>query len=118
MLKILVVDDEEAVLKIISKVLKTAGHNVEEARDGADGIRKFNEYDFDVVVTDMLMPLCNGDELAKHVRNAGKDIPVIGITGTPEKIEKSCFDVVLVKPFPLKVLTECIKAIDGDGKLH
>jgi len=117
MLKILVVDDEEAVLKIISQVLKTAGHNVEEARDGADGIKKFNECDFDVVVTDLFMPLCNGNELAKHVCNAGKKIPVIGITGSPENIEKSCFDIVLIKPFPLKVLTECIKAIEGDGKL-
>jgi CheY-like chemotaxis protein len=43
MLKILVVDDEEAVLKIISKVLKTVGHSVEEAVNGAEAIRKFNE---------------------------------------------------------------------------
>jgi CheY-like chemotaxis protein len=118
MLKILVVDDEDAVLKIISKVLKTAGHNVEEAVNGAEGIRKFNEYDFDVVVTDLFMPLCNGDELAKHVRNAGKDIPIIAITGTPDKIDKSCFDIVLKKPFSLKTLTGCIKALEGDGKLH
>jgi CheY-like chemotaxis protein len=116
MLKILVVDDEEAVLKTISMILKADGHDVKEARDGADGIKKFNEYDFDVVVTDLFMPFCNGDKLAIHVHNAGKHIPVIAITGSPEKIEKSCFDIVLIKPFPLKVLAECIKAIEGDGR--
>jgi DNA-binding response OmpR family regulator len=113
--KILLIDDDEELLDLISMVLMDAGHYVVTARDGEEGIKKFNELYFDVVVTDLMMPLCNGDEVARHVRKAGRNIPVIGITGTPWDIELGYFDIILKKPFALKILVENIKEVMNKG---
>jgi two-component system, OmpR family, response regulator VicR len=111
MLKILVIDDEEQVLDIISLVLKTLGYNVVKARDGQEGIRKFDESFFDIVITDFNMPFYNGDEVARHIHNANGDFPIICITGAPEDIDFNCFDIVLGKPFSFTELAESVKKI-------
>ena len=111
MLKILVIDDEETVLDSISLVLKNAGYQVVKARNGEEGIRIFDQYSFDIVITDFFMPVCNGNQVAKYIRNNRKTTPVIGITGTPEEADFSCFDIVLKKPFSLKKLIEHINIL-------
>jgi DNA-binding response OmpR family regulator len=113
MLKILLIDDEEEVLDVVSLVLKTMGYYVVKARDGKEGIRRFDELSFDVVVTDLNMPLCNGDEVAKHIRKTDGNIQIICITGTPEDVDNSYFDIVLKKPFSFKKLVEYIKTIEN-----
>ena len=113
MLKILVIDDEEEVLDSVSLVLESVGHQVVKARNGEEGIRIFDEFSFDVVITDLLMPICNGDQVVRHIRKNGGTIPVIGITGTPENADLSYFNIVLKKPFSFKTLIEYIKTIDN-----
>jgi CheY-like chemotaxis protein len=109
MLKILLIDDEEEVLNTIAGILQTVGHNVVKAKNGVEGISRFNEYSFDLVITDLFMPLANGDEVAKHVHTAEKKVPVIGITGTPQDMDRTCFDKVLEKPFMFEDLMESIR---------
>jgi CheY-like chemotaxis protein len=111
MMTVLVIDDEEEVLDSISLILKAVGYHVVKARDGEEGIRKFHEHSFDIVITDLFMPSCNGDEMARHVRREGKGIPVIGITGNPWDMDLGCFDIVMKKPFSLKKLVEYIKTV-------
>jgi len=118
MLKILVIDDEEEVLDMVSLVLKTMGYHVVKAKDGEEGIKKFDELSFDVVVTDLNMPICNGDDVARHVRRTDGNIPVICITGTPEHVDDCYFDVVLKKPFSFKKLSEHIKAIENTREIR
>lgn len=116
MLRILLIDDEETVLDTISFILKTEGYQVVKARNGEEGIRKFDELPFDIVITDLIMPLCNGNDVARYVRSSGRSIPIIGITGTPEDVVKSCFDIVLKKPFSIKKLVGHIKEIENGSK--
>ena len=116
MIKILVVDDEEHIRNLISIILTSAGYDVVTAKDGEEGLRRFNESCFDLVVTDIIMPKYNGDEIARHIRNSGKNIPVVGITGTSWDIDRSCFDIIIDKPFTLDEFIECIKEIAGDKK--
>jgi two-component system, OmpR family, response regulator VicR len=114
MRRILVVDDEEGILKIISLMLEKAGYEVVTAGNGADGIQTFNDSPFDVVITDLLMPGINGDELARYVRNVmSKDIPIIGITGTPWCADLNCFDLVMKKPFSINKLVENVRKLEG-----
>jgi DNA-binding response OmpR family regulator len=95
--------------------LTTAGYDVVTANDGEEGLRMFYESSFDAVITDLLMPKFNGDEVARHVRNTGKNIPVIGVTGTPWDIDRSCFDIVISKPFTYEEFKKCIKEVMNTG---
>ena len=109
---VLVIDDEIGILQIIRQALTKFGHNVETAADGQEGIRKFDDGSFDIVITDIRMPGIDGNGVVKHIRNSEKQsIPVIGISGTPWLMESNAFDMVLAKPFPLKKLVESIGSL-------
>jgi CheY-like chemotaxis protein len=110
MLKILLIDDEEEVLNTVARILQIAGHSVVKARNGKEGISRFDEHPFDLVITDLFMPIANGDEVARYVRTAEKRVPVIGITGTPQDMDRTFFDKILEKPFMFEDLITSIKA--------
>ena len=109
---VLVIDDEKGILQIIRQALTKFGHNVETATDGQEGIRKFDDGSFDIVITDIRMPGIDGNGVVKHIRKSDKQsIPVIAISGTPWLMENNAFDMVLAKPFPLKKLVESIGSL-------
>ncbi len=109
---VLVIDDEKGILQIIHQVLTQLGHNVDTAANGLDGIRKFDNGCFDIVITDIRMPGIDGNGVLEHIRKSEKrSIPVIAISGTPWLLETSYFDMVLEKPFPIKQLVESIQSV-------
>jgi len=109
---ILVIDDEKGILKLMHQALTNYGHLVETADDGQEGIRKFDAGCFDIVITDIRMPLIDGNGVVAHIRKSEKQsIPVIAISGTPWLPEGDNFDMVLSKPFPLKQLIESIRSL-------
>jgi len=111
MSSILVIDDEKGILQIIHQTLTRFGHNVETAEDGKEGIQKFDDGNFDVVITDLLMPGIDGNGVVQHIRKSQRQsIPVIAISGTPWQLESKEFDMVLPKPFPLKELVDSIRS--------
>ncbi len=108
---ILVIDDEKGILKLIRQALTRHGHKVETAVDGQEGIEKFDDGNFDIVITDIRMPGVDGNDVVKHIRNSTRqDIPVIAISGTPWLLEAKNFDMVLPKPFPLNKLVDSIRS--------
>lgn len=68
MANILIVDDSASMRQMIAFTLKTAGHTVQEATDGADGIAKAQASQFDAVISDVNMPNKNGLELTADLR--------------------------------------------------
>ncbi len=112
MCTILVIDDEKGILRVIEEALTKFGHQVELAADGYEGIRKFDDGSYDIVITDLRMPGIDGKGVVQHIRKSHKNsIPIIGISGTPWLIQDSGFDVVLPKPFPLLDLVESVNKI-------
>ena len=112
MYNILVIDDEKSILQVLTIVLTKFGFNVETAADGLEGIKKFDEYNFDVVITDIKMPALDGNGVVRHIRNSKRrSTPVIGISGTPWLLENSDFDAVLSKPASIKTLVDTVKNI-------
>ena len=98
-------------MQIIYQALTRFGHNVETAVDGQEGIEKFDDGNFDIVITDIRMPGVDGNGVVKHIRNSKRQaIPVIAISGTPWQLEDKNFDMVLPKPFPLKKLVDSIRS--------
>jgi DNA-binding response OmpR family regulator len=109
MQQILVIDDEKSILDIFQKGLRKYDYNVEIVSDVKEGIQKFDDGVFDLVITDILMQGGNGDDIVRHIRSSDRQsTPVIGISGTPWLLNNSDFDMVLTKPFPLKTLVNAI----------
>ena len=112
MCSILVIDDEKGILTVIREILTKCGHRVEIAQNGYEGIQKFDDDNFDIVITDMRMPGIGGEGVVKHIRKSqNKSIPVIGISGTPWLLQNNGFDLVLPKPFQLKDLIDSVSRL-------
>ncbi|MEM6928511.1 MAG: response regulator, partial [Myxococcota bacterium] len=97
-------DDEPSIRKVLSAHLRRFGHDVQTANDGADAIARLEEEGFDLVVSDLKMPVVDGMELLRWVNTNQSAVPVILITahGTVdsavEAIKQGAFDYV-TKPF-------------------
>ena len=110
MRNILVIDDEESIVRITTMALSKFGFNVEKATDGFEGIKKFDEGHFDLVITDFLMPGLDGNGVVRHIRNSRRQFtPVIGVSGTPWLLEDGDFDAVLLKPSSIITLVDTVK---------
>ena len=109
---ILVIDDEKAILEMLRLILMKFGHHVVIAANGKEGIQKFKNGEFDLVITDILMPGMDGNHVVDHIRHSERHLtPVIGITGTPWLGDDSSFSMVLPKPFTIKALIESVKQL-------
>ncbi len=81
--RILVVDDEEIVHASIRRILRRQGHQVEAVLAARDGLARLYEEDFDLVITDLMMPEMNGIELLEQLKKDGIRVPVLMVTGYP-----------------------------------
>ncbi|MFH1672373.1 MAG: sigma-54 dependent transcriptional regulator [Pseudomonadota bacterium] len=104
MAKILVVDDEEHMLKLFEKILTKEGHKVRTAANGNEAVAILDDETFDLMISDLKMPVLGGMDLLKEVKARYPDIPFIVITayGTigsaVEAMKAGAFDY-LTKPF-------------------
>ena len=79
--KVLVVDDEEDVRKLLVNLLSKRGHQCLQAMDGADALGKAITIGFDVVITDIVMPKMSGIALAKELLKRNPNLPIMAMTG-------------------------------------
>ncbi len=84
MAKILLVDDEESIRITVGTFIEEEGHEVHTAEDVTKAFELIEEQDFDVIVTDIIMPKITGIELLRKIHETSPDIPVIMMTGEPE----------------------------------
>ena len=117
--RILVIDDEESVRSILSRILSQVNHQVTVAKDGGEGIQLFQEKEFDIVLTDLGMPGMSGWDVCKALKKLRACVPVGMITGwgmelDQTKKEESGLDFVIPKPFDfhqiLKVVDETMES--------
>ncbi|MGW8186173.1 MAG: response regulator transcription factor [Desulfobacterales bacterium] len=110
MSSVLVIDDEEGITEVIQEALSLYGYDVQTAYDGNEGIQKFKDQFFDVVITDVMMPNTDGNSVVRYIRNScRRTTPIIGMSGTPLLLNDSDFDKVLFKPFPLQSLINTVR---------
>ena len=112
---ILLVDDEDAVQKLLTYPLEREGFRVMQARDGEEALQRFGTERVDLVVLDLMLPKLDGLEVCRRLR-AGGDVPILLLTarGTvPDKVAglDSGADDYLVKPFTFKELLARVRAI-------
>jgi len=113
--RILVVDDEAAIRKVVRDALERAGNEVETAVDGGEAVTLFDGALFDLVVTDLNMPKMDGLELVRHIR-AKSGVPVLVLTVRQEEREKvhlldAGADDYVTKPFGVAELVARVRAL-------
>lgn len=116
MFKILLAEDEINLNKILTSQLKKEGYIVFSAYDGQEAYALLLQESIDLVITDVMMPHMNGNELSKKVREVSSEIPILMLTALEalddkEKGFNSGADDYLTKPFALKELLLRIKAL-------
>jgi two-component system nitrogen regulation response regulator NtrX len=101
---ILIIDDEKAIRKTLSEILSFEGYKIEEASDGEEGLKKFKEKAYDVVLCDIKMPKLDGIEFLQKAGESNGDIPIIMISGhgnietAVEAVKKGAYDYISKPP--------------------
>ncbi len=112
--RILVIEDEEDIRHLLKDILTNAGHDVEIAANGGEGIEVFEKKEFDLVFTDLGMPVMSGWQVAEKVKNINDKVPVVLITGWNVKMEKSEMEdcgisLVIQKPFKMEQVLNLVQ---------
>ncbi|MEE8483709.1 MAG: PAS domain S-box protein [Nitrospinota bacterium] len=112
---ILLVDDEESIAASMKKMLEMLGYTVTSMTESFEALEVFKRrgLEFDIVITDIVMPFMTGDVLAREIRKIRPDIPIIMITGHADFTEEMARDMgiesYLTKPVSAEDLTEAIQ---------
>ncbi|MBQ4354486.1 MAG: response regulator transcription factor [Clostridia bacterium] len=115
MYKILVVDDEEMIRRLIAKYAVYEGHSVTEAGDGMEAVQLCRQQQFDILIIDIMMPELDGFSACREIRKFS-DIPIIMLSARGEEYDKINgfelgVDDYVVKPFSPKELMLRVNAI-------
>ena len=104
MATILIIDDEKSIRKTLTEILSFEGYKIDEAADGEEGLKKFGEKTYDLVLCDIKMPKLDGIEFLEKAKLINPDIPVIMISGhgnietAVEAVKKGAFDYISKPP--------------------
>ena len=112
--RILIAEDEQDVRELLTLLATRRGYDVVAVTDGADLLTVTSNERFDVIITDLNMPILNGASAAEIMKLQGNTTPVIAITGTSEQgisIIKDKFTKVFHKPINTKVLFEHVDSL-------
>lgn len=114
-MRVLVVEDEPELLRVVSQALREEGYAVDEAADGADGLYKAKTWDYDALVLDLMLPKMNGFEVLEGLRRERKT-PVLILTARDAVNDRvrgldTGADDYLVKPFDLGELLARVRAL-------
>jgi two-component system, cell cycle response regulator CpdR len=113
MARILITEDEESLRRFVARALRMDGHETHEAGDGAEGLEKLAEGPFDLLLSDIRMPVMDGIELAHETSARFPGVKILLMTGYAEQRERAddlaakIIDVV-PKPFALPDIRKAV----------
>ncbi|MEX1020072.1 MAG: response regulator transcription factor [Litorilinea sp.] len=114
--RVLIVDDDEKITKMLRRGLILEGHTVEVARDGELALRSLAHTTYDLVILDLIMPGPDGIEVCRRLRATGDDVPILILTARDEIGDRvlgldAGADDYLVKPFSYEELLARVRAL-------
>jgi DNA-binding response OmpR family regulator len=123
-MKVLIIEDEESLAKLIKKSLEGEGYAVDYLTDGESGQNRIllNHKDYDLVILDLTLPKRQGSEICRNVRNMGISTPILVLTARSDSDSKvSLLDIgaddFMAKPFETKELFARIRALTRRPKV-
>lgn len=118
MATILIIDDEKSIRKTLSEILSYEGYKIDEASDGEEGLKKFKEKTYDLVICDIKMPKLDGIEFLEKAKEVNSDVPIIIISGhgnietAVEAVKKGAYDYISKPPDLNRMLITLRNAMD------
>lgn len=115
MARILITEDEDTLRMFVARALRLDGHETHEAGDGAEGLEKLADGPFDLLLSDIRMPVMDGIELAHQASSQFPDLKILLMTGYADQRERAddlsakIIDVVQ-KPFALPDIRRAVAA--------
>ena len=115
-MKILIVDDEANIRRVVREYAEFEGYETDEAGDGMEAVTKAKAADYDVIIMDIMMPKMNGIDALKEIRKKGRTVPVIMLTAKSEIDDKvmgldAGANDYLTKPFSSRELLARLRAL-------
>ena len=112
---ILLVDDEDAIQRLLTYPLERDGYRVVQARDGEEALLRFAEEEIDLVVLDIMLPKLDGLEVCKRLR-AESTVPIIMLTARDDELDKVLglelgADDYITKPFLIREFRSRVRAV-------
>lgn len=113
--KILIIEDDEAIQKILTEPFTAEGYEVAAASDGAEGITKFQKQEYDLILLDLMLPKIDGYTVCEMIRRESQ-IPIIILTALDsEDTQIKGFDKLaddyITKPFSIKLVLKRVEAL-------
>lgn len=115
-MRVLLVEDEEKLVEIISRGLKAEGFAVDSATDGAQGLDLALSYAYDMIVLDIMLPTVNGGDILRLIRQRNRAVPILILTARDAVADKvrhleAGADDYITKPFAFSELLVRIRAL-------
>ena len=120
-MKLLLIEDEPSVISLIQRSLSAAGYEISVAMDGESGLQMATQHIFDLVILDLMIPVINGMEVCRRIRQSGSSMPILMLTAlsTTENIVSGLdagADDYMTKPFKLAELEARIRTLTRRSK--
>jgi DNA-binding response OmpR family regulator len=121
-MQILVVEDDQRMARLLDRGLTEEGHHVTLARDGEDGLAVAQSYSFDAIVLDVMLPKMDGFTVARRLRAAGNQTPLLMLTArdsVPDMVTALDLgaDDYLTKPFSFEIFLARLRAVSRRGPI-
>ena len=115
MARVLIIDDEEVVRDLVAEILSTAGYETATAEDGDAGIAAYRRSPFDVVVTDILMPVKDGLQVISELKGDDPNVRIIATAAMGDEALKEAIRIganrTLPKPFKIDAMLEDVESL-------
>jgi CheY-like chemotaxis protein len=116
MSKILLIDDEPTLRLTFRHALCEAGYNVTIASDGLEGYALHEIVRADLIITDLMMPYQDGFSMIKKLRKLDPDVPIIGMSGAPQRrVDELCIEsganIFLPKPVTIPQILKAVREL-------
>jgi CheY-like chemotaxis protein len=120
--RVLIVDDDSAIRKLLAVLCGRLGFNCDSASDGVEALQKIEDESFDLMLLDLMMPRLNGFQVIDRLRHRTERPRIVVVTAqgqkqTAELESEPMVEAVITKPFEMDVLCEVLsKVTSGLGK--
>jgi DNA-binding response OmpR family regulator len=113
---ILIIEDDRNIADLVEIHLNDLGYRLDRAENGIDGLRKFEENDYALVILDLMLPRLDGLEVCKRIRSENKYTPILMLTAKSEELDKVLglelgADDYITKPFSVREFIARVKSI-------
>jgi len=114
------VEDEPITRKVVVMMLQRFVKEIDTASNGKEGLDKINENNYDIIITDLGMPVMDGFSMIDHVRNSNNNTPIVVVTAFRKESRKveDLVDTIIEKPVDKEILFKALEKILSNSSVN